>query len=46
VSEGLFNFASVGSRISGMTASRTGITYGCEHDERRGWRIKAGACSK
>ena len=29
-----------------MTASRTGITYGCEHDERRGWRIKAGALLK
>jgi hypothetical protein len=29
-----------------MTASRTGITYGCEHDERRGWRIKAGAFLK
>ncbi|MDI6752809.1 MAG: hypothetical protein QME78_00255 [Thermodesulfobacteriota bacterium] len=46
VSEGLFNFAGVGSRVSGMTASRTGITYGCEHDERRGWRIKAGALLK
>ncbi|MFA5382454.1 MAG: toprim domain-containing protein [Candidatus Micrarchaeia archaeon] len=46
VSEGLFNFAKVGNRVSGMTASRTGITYGCEHDERRGWRIKAGALLK
>jgi len=46
VSEGLFNFATVGNRVSGMTASRTGITYGCEHDERRGWRIKAGALLK
>lgn len=46
VSEGLFNFARVGNRVSGMTASRTGITYGCEHDERRGWRIKAGALLK
>ncbi len=46
VSEGLFNFASVGNRLSGMTASRTGITYGIEHDERRGWRIKAGALLK
>jgi hypothetical protein len=46
VSEGLFNFAQIGNRVSGMTASRTGITYGCEHDERRGWRIKAGALLK
>ena len=46
VSEGLFTFANVGHRISGMTASRTGITYGCEHDERRGWRIKAGILLK
>ena len=46
VSEGFFNFAQIGSRVSGMTASRTGITYGCEHDERRGWRIKAGALLK
>lgn len=46
VSEGFFNFARIGSRVSGMTASRTGITYGCEHDERRGWRIKAGALLK
>jgi hypothetical protein len=46
VSEGLLNFAGVGNRVSGMTASRTGITYGCEHDERRGWRIKAGALLK
>ena len=46
VSEGFFNFARIGNRVSGMTASRTGITYGCEHDERRGWRIKAGALLK
>jgi hypothetical protein len=46
VSEGFFNFARIGSRVSGMTASRTGITYGCEHDERRGWRIKAGVLLK
>ena len=46
VSEGFFNFARIGNRVSGMTASRTGITYGCEHDERRGWRIKAGVLLK
>jgi len=38
--------ARVGLQLSGMTASRTGITYGCEYDERRGWRIKAGALLK
>ena len=42
----LCDAASVGLQVSGMTASRTGITYGCEHDERRGWRIKAGAFLK
>jgi hypothetical protein len=46
VSEGLLNFAQVGNRVSGMTASRTGITYGIDYDERRGWRIKAGALLK
>lgn len=42
----LCDAARVGLQVSGMTASRTGITYGCEHDERRGWRIKAGAFLK
>jgi hypothetical protein len=42
----LCDAAQVGLQVSGMTASRTGITYGCEHDERRGWRIKAGAFLK
>jgi hypothetical protein len=42
----LCDAARVGQQVSGMTASRTGITYGCEHDERRGWRIKAGAFLK
>jgi hypothetical protein len=42
VSQNLFDYAQVGARVSGMTASRTGITYACDHDERRGWRIKAG----
>lgn len=46
VSEKIFNYAKVGYRVSGMTASRTGITYACEYDERRGWRIKAGALLK
>ncbi|MFO7818279.1 MAG: hypothetical protein R6V39_11465, partial [Desulfovibrionales bacterium] len=36
----------VGYRVSGMTSSRTGITYACEYDEKRGWRIKAGALLK
>ena len=43
VSEEIFKFANVGYRISGSTASRTGITYSIDYDERRGWRIKAGA---
>ncbi|MBM4288883.1 MAG: minichromosome maintenance protein MCM, partial [Deltaproteobacteria bacterium] len=46
VSEGLLTFAEAGQRVSGMTSSRTGITYACDHDERRGWRIKAGALLK
>jgi hypothetical protein len=44
--QSLCETARVGLQVSGMTASRTGITYGCEHDERRGWRIKAGAFLK
>ncbi|MGD8847958.1 MAG: hypothetical protein PVI54_20715, partial [Desulfobacteraceae bacterium] len=46
VSEEIFNYAGVGYRVSGMTSSRTGITYACEYDEKRGWRIKAGALLK
>ena len=46
VSEGLFNYMGIGYRVSGMTSSRTGITYACDYDERRGWRIKAGALLK
>jgi DNA replicative helicase MCM subunit Mcm2 (Cdc46/Mcm family) len=43
VSTELFKYANVGYRISGSTASRNGITYSIDYDERRGWRIKAGA---
>jgi hypothetical protein len=43
---GLFQYADVGFRISGMTSSRTGITYACEYDETHGWRVKAGAMLK
>ena len=46
ISQGIFEFAGVGDRVSGLTASRTGITYGMDHDERKGWRIKAGAILK
>jgi hypothetical protein len=46
VSQSLFDFANVGDRVSGLTTSRTGLTYGCEHDERKGWRVKAGAFLK
>jgi hypothetical protein len=46
ISQGLFEFARVGDRVSGLTASRTGITYGLEHDERKGWRVRAGALLK
>ena len=38
--------AGVGTRVSGMTATRTGITYAIDYDERRGYRIKAGAFLK
>ena len=44
--DSLFGYANVGTRVSGMTASRTGITYALEFNERRGWRIKAGALLK
>ncbi len=46
VVQSLCEAGGVGLQVSGMTASRTGITYGCEHDERKGWRIKAGAFLK
>ncbi len=46
VTEKIFNYANIGFRVSGMTSSRTGITYGLDHDEKRGWRIKAGALLK
>ena len=44
--DSLFGYAGVGTRVSGMTSSRTGITYAMQYDERRGWRIKAGALLK
>jgi len=46
VSDSIFKHANVGYRVSGMTSSRTGITYAIDRDERRGWRIKAGALLK
>jgi hypothetical protein len=46
ISQGLFEFARIGDRVSGLTASRTGIVYGMDHDERKGWRVKAGALLK
>lgn len=46
ISEKIYDLAGVGYRVSGMTSSRTGITYACEYDEKRGWRIKAGALLK
>lgn len=46
ISQGIFEFARLGDRVSGLTASRTGITYGLEHDERKGWRVRAGALLK
>jgi hypothetical protein len=46
ISQGIFEFARAGDRVSGLTASRTGITYGLDHDERKGWRVKAGALLK
>jgi len=46
ISQGLFEFARIGDRVSGLTASRTGITYGLDHDTTKGWRVKAGALLK
>ena len=45
MTETAYKHANVGFRISGMTATRTGITYSC-HQDARGWRIKAGAIPK
>ncbi|MDX9789048.1 MAG: AAA family ATPase [Desulfobacterales bacterium] len=46
VFENTLKFAGVGTIVSGQTASRTGIVYGLEHNERTGWRVKAGALLK
>ena len=46
IAQSIFEYAGVGTRVSGMTSSRTGITYACDYDERRGWRVKAGAFLK
>lgn len=46
ISQLIFNHAHVGQRVSGMTSSRTGITYALDYDEKHGWRIKAGALLK
>jgi predicted transcriptional regulator len=46
ICQGICEFAGVGDRVSGMTSSRTGITYGIEQDYRKGWRVKAGALLK
>ncbi len=46
VSESIFKYAGIGARVSGMTSSRTGITYALEFNERRGWRVKAGVLLK
>ena len=40
--ERLLNHGGVGYRVSGMTSSRTGLTYSIDHDPTHGWRIKAG----
>ena len=44
--EKIMNHANVGYRVSGMTSSRTGITYAIDRDDTHGWRIKAGAMLK
>jgi len=46
ISENIFRYAGIGARLSGMTSTRTGITYALEFNERRGWRIKAGMLLK
>ena len=38
----LADFTSVGESISGLTASRTGITYGLREHKQKGWQIKVG----
>jgi len=43
VSDQIFKSANVGMRLSGMTASRTGITYAIEQTPQGAWQIKAGA---
>ncbi len=46
ITQKILKYVNVGMAISGMTSSRTGITYACERDEKRGWRVKAGAQPK
>lgn len=46
VAEKIIEYARVGNKISGMTASRTGITYAIDYDKVRGWRLRAGALVK
>ena len=36
----------IGYKVSGMTASRTGITYGLDRTDETGWKLKAGAMLK
>jgi hypothetical protein len=43
VSEEIFKFANIGYRVSGGSASRTGLTYSVEQNDKVGWRVKAGA---
>lgn len=38
----LADFTGVGESISGLTASRTGITYGLREHKQKGWQIKVG----
>jgi DNA-binding transcriptional ArsR family regulator len=44
VSETIFGYANVGRRVSGITASRTGIVYAIDQGQKGiGWKLKAGA---